>query len=81
MFSISELSMRLTDTRTVPLQQCTYQRSSNLMLTARFGVVCRVAVEGLLPLQPAAYGLHNLMRRKQLLLARAHSLPGYKEAA
>ncbi|KAK9915765.1 hypothetical protein WJX75_003906 [Coccomyxa subellipsoidea] len=41
----------------------------------------RVAVEGLLPLQPAAYGLHNLMRRKQLLLARAHSLPGYKEAA
>jgi hypothetical protein len=51
------------------------------MLTARFGVVCRVAVEGLLPLQPAAYGLHNLMRRKQLLLARAHSLPGYKEAA
>ncbi|BDA43836.1 hypothetical protein COCOBI_05-0150 [Coccomyxa sp. Obi] len=41
----------------------------------------RIAVEGLLPLQPAAYGLHNLLRRKQLLLARAYSLPGYKEAA
>ncbi|EIE25649.1 hypothetical protein COCSUDRAFT_60661 [Coccomyxa subellipsoidea C-169] len=40
----------------------------------------RVAVEGLLPMQPAAYGVHNLLRRKQLLLARAHSLPGYKEA-
>ena len=41
---------------------------------------CRLAAEGLLPFMPAAYGVHNILRRKKLLLARAHSLPGYKEA-
>lgn len=40
----------------------------------------RLVAEGLLPFRPAAYGVHNLWRRKKLLLARAHSLPGYKEA-
>lgn len=40
----------------------------------------RLVAEGLLPFRPAAYGVHNLWRRKKLLLARAHSLPGYREA-
>ncbi|CAK0757234.1 hypothetical protein CVIRNUC_002523 [Coccomyxa viridis] len=40
----------------------------------------RVALEGLAPFRPAAYGVHRLLARKQLLLARAQALPGYEEA-
>ncbi len=39
----------------------------------------RVALEGLAPFRPAAYGVHRILARKKLLIARAHTLPGYEE--
>ena len=35
----------------------------------------RLISEGLLPLQPASYGLHNALRRHELLLRRARCAP------
>ena len=32
---------------------------------------CRVFYEGILPFKPTAYGMHNVMKRNSLLVARA----------
>lgn len=38
----------------------------------RFAVrVCRTFTEGVVPFKPTAYGLHNLLRRNDLLVSRA----------
>ncbi|DBA86511.1 hypothetical protein WJX79_003350 [Trebouxia sp. C0005] len=39
----------------------------------------RTFKEGIVPFKPTAYGLHNLLRRNDLLVSRAKRLPGYKE--
>ena len=42
-------------------------------------MLCRLLAEGFLPLRPAAYGVHNVLNRKKLLILRAEGLPGYEE--
>lgn len=39
----------------------------------------RTFYEGVVPFKPTAYGLHNILKRNDLLIARAKRLPGYVE--
>jgi hypothetical protein len=36
--------------------------------------------EGLTPFHPTAYGCHNLLNREKVVLKRASTMPGFKEA-
>ena len=53
------------------------ERETVLMRRARLH---RLLSEGLLPLQPASYGLHNALRRHVLLLRRARCAPSRQPA-
>jgi hypothetical protein len=40
----------------------------------------RCMLEGLTPFHPTAYGFHNLLNRENVVLKRASTMPGFKEA-